>query len=126
MLGVQVPPALLSPDRTIFIHLTEKATHVNRETKRMMQRQGQAGPDGAPQAKRAQASGTQRRPAKKRASIRQFFREVREEMRQVSWPTRPELINYTSITLFVLIVMIGLIYGLNLVFGKFVVYLFQN
>jgi len=47
-------------------------------------------------------------------------------MRQVSWPTRPELINYTSITLFVLIVMIGLIYGLNLVFGKFVVYLFQN
>ena len=28
-------------------------------------------------------------------------------MRQVAWPTRPELINYTTITLFVLVVMIG-------------------
>ena len=98
---------------------------MNRETKRQMQRQGQAGPDGAPANRRAQAGG-QRRPAQKRAGIRQFFREVREEMRQVSWPTRPELINYTSITLFVLLVMIGLIYGLNLGFGRFVVFLFQK
>jgi preprotein translocase subunit SecE len=99
---------------------------VNRETKRMMQRQGQGGPDGAPANRRAQATATQRRAPQKRAGIRQFFREVREEMRQVSWPTRPELINYTGITLFVLLVMIGLIYGLNIGFGKFVLFLFQK
>jgi preprotein translocase subunit SecE len=98
---------------------------VNREQKRMMQRQG-ADPDGAGNARRAQAAQTQRRAPKKRAGIRQFFREVREEMRQVAWPTRPEIINYTSITLFVLVVMTSLIFGLNFAFGKFVLTLFSK
>ena len=91
----------------------------------MMQRQGQAGPDGAPASRRAPATQQRRAPAK-RAGIRQFFREVREEMRQVAWPTRPELINYTSITLFVLVIMTSLIFGLNFLFGKFVLFLFQK
>jgi len=99
---------------------------VNRETKRMMQRQGQAGPDGTPGTRRAPAQPAARKPKSERTSIRQFFREVREEMRQVAWPTRTELINYTSITLFVLIVMIALIFGLNLGFGKIVLFLFKK
>lgn len=92
----------------------------------MMQRQGQAGPDGTPGTRRASAAQAQRKPAKKRTTIREFFRQVREEMRQVSWPTRAELINYTAITLFVLITMIVLIYGLNLAYGKFVLFLFKK
>ena len=95
---------------------------VNRETKRMMQRQGQVGPDGSPGSRRAPAPAQR----KERTAIRQFFREVREEMRQVSWPTRTELINYTSITLFVLILMVVLIFGLNLGFGKFILFLFSK
>jgi preprotein translocase subunit SecE len=99
---------------------------VNREQKRMMQRQG-ASPDGTGGGKgRAQAAQAQRRTPRKRAGIRQFFREVREEMRQVSWPTRPEIINYTSITLFVLVVMTSLIFGLNFLFGKFVLFFFTK
>ena len=47
-------------------------------------------------------------------------------MRQVAWPTRPELINYTSITLFVLVLMTLLIFGLNLGFSKFVLFLFKK
>ncbi len=93
----------------------------------MMQRQGQTGADGAPQANRRAADQAQRRqPAKQRTTIRQFFREVREEMRQVSWPTRTELINYTTITVMVLVIMISLIFGLNFLFGKFVLFLFQK
>ena len=99
---------------------------MNRETKRMMQRQGQAGPDGTPGTRRAPAQPAARKPKSERTSIRQFFREVREEMRQVAWPTHAELINYTSITLFVLIVMIALIFGLNLGFGKIVLFLFKK
>ena len=99
---------------------------MNREQKRMMQRQGQAGPDGAPTTRRAQTAQAQRRAPKQRAGLRQFFREVREEMRQVAWPTRPELINYTTITLFVLVVMTSVIFGLNFLFGKFVLFLFQK
>jgi len=98
---------------------------VNREQKRMMQRQG-ANPDGTASTKRAQTAQAQRRAPKQRAGIRQFFREVREEMRQVSWPTRPEIINYTSITLFVLVIMTSLIFGLNFLFGKFVLFLFTK
>jgi preprotein translocase subunit SecE len=47
-------------------------------------------------------------------------------MRQVAWPTRPELINYTTIVLFVLIFMTALIFGLGFGFSKFVTFLFTK
>ena len=50
--------------------------------------------------------------------MRQYFREVRDEMRQVAWPTRPEVANYTSIVGTVLLIMIMLIFGLNLGFSQ--------
>ena len=31
------------------------------------------------------------------ANIRQFWREIAREMKQVSWPTRPEVVNTTII-----------------------------
>jgi len=106
---------------------------VNRETKRMMQRQGQMEADGSP-AKRAPASTqqkaqtrTQRGPSgRKRTTPVQFTREVRDEMRQVAWPSRAELINYTSVVLTTLIIMISLIFVLNLAFGKLITLLFTK
>lgn len=67
-----------------------------------------------------------RRQREKRTSVRQYFHEVREEMRQVAWPTRPEVLNYTSIVGTVLLIMIGLIFGLNYSFSKAVLWLFQR
>ncbi|MGA7833926.1 MAG: preprotein translocase subunit SecE [Acidimicrobiales bacterium] len=96
---------------------------MNREQKRLMQRQGQMGADGAPASRRTSAQDVQRRRSE-RATPREFFRQVREEMRQVSWPTRPEVLNYTSIVLFVLIFMTSLIFGLGFGFSKFVTFLF--
>jgi preprotein translocase subunit SecE len=98
---------------------------VNREQKRMMQRQGQVGADGAPAARRTSATDVQRRRSE-RATPREFFRQVREEMRQVSWPTRPEVVNYTSIVLFVLVFMTALIFGLGLGCSHFVAFLFTK
>ena len=98
---------------------------MNREQKRMMQRQGQVGADGAPAARRTSAQDVQRRRSE-RATPREFFRQVREEMRQVSWPTRPEVVNYTSIVLFVLIFMTALIFGLGLGCSHFVAFLFTK
>jgi preprotein translocase subunit SecE len=89
---------------------------MNREQKRMMQRQGQV--DAA--SRRAAQEGRQR------TSPSQFFREVREEMRQVAWPTRPETKNYTTIVGVVLIFMTLLIFGLGYEFSKFVNFLFQQ
>jgi preprotein translocase subunit SecE len=96
---------------------------MNREQKRMMQRQGQVGADGAASSRRTSTQDVQRR-RNDRATPREFFRQIREEMRQVSWPTRPEVINYTSIVFFVLVFMTSLIFGLGYGFSKFVTFLF--
>ncbi len=107
---------------------------MNRETKRMMQRQGQMEADGSPSTRRAPAgtaTRTQRQqkggaPVRKRATPVEFVRQVRDEMRQVAWPSRSELINYTSVVLTTLIIMISLIFLLNLAFGKLITDLFTK
>jgi preprotein translocase subunit SecE len=98
---------------------------MNREQKRMMQRQGQVGADGAPASRRTSVQDVQRRRSD-RATPREFFRQIREEMRQVSWPTRPEVLNYTSIVFCVLVFMTSLIFGLGFGFSKFVAFLFTK
>ena len=98
---------------------------MNREQKRMMQRQGQVDADGATSSRRTSVQDVQRR-RRERTKPSQFIREIREEMRQVSWPTRPELVNYTTIVLFVLIFMATLIFGLGYGFAKFVNFLFTK
>jgi preprotein translocase subunit SecE len=109
---------------------------VNRETKRMMQRQGQMEADGSPSTRRAPAGSGQGRAAprtpgkgpsgRKRTTPVQFTREIRDEMRQVAWPSRSELFNYTSVVLTTLIIMITLIFVLNLGFGKLITLLFTR
>lgn len=98
---------------------------MNREQKRMMQKQGQVGADGTTAARRTSPQDVQRRRTQ-RTRPRQFFREIREEMRQVSWPTRPEVINYTTIVFCVLVFMTTLIFGLGYGFAKFVSFLFTK
>jgi preprotein translocase subunit SecE len=90
-----------------------------------MQRQGQVGADGAPASRRTSVQDVQRR-RRDRATPREFVRQIREEMRQVSWPTRPEVINYTSIVFCVLVFMTSLIFGLGFGFSKFVTFLFTK
>jgi preprotein translocase subunit SecE len=107
---------------------------VNRETKRLMQRQGQMEADGSPSTRRATDRPTTRTPrqqkggapARRRATPAQFAREVRDEMRQVAWPSRAELINYTSVVFTTLVIMISLIFVLNLAFGKLITLLFTK
>ena len=96
---------------------------MNREQKRMMQRQGQVGADGAAGSRRTTSADVQRRRGD-RARPAEFVRQIRDEMRQVAWPTRPEVINYTTIVFFVLVFMTSLIFGLGLGFSKFVSFLF--
>ena len=111
---------------------------MNRETKRLMQRQGQMEADGSPASRRAPAGagaagggrGGARTPkgpsGRKRTTPIQFSREVRDEMRQVAWPSRAELFNYTSVVLTTLIIMISLIFVLNLGFGRLITLLFHR
>jgi preprotein translocase subunit SecE len=99
---------------------------MNREQKRMMQRQGQAPAEGGASSRRDAAVQAQQRRSRERTTIKQFFREIREEMRQVAWPSRGEVRNYTGIVLFVLIFMTLLIFGLGLGFSKLVTFMYAK
>ena len=90
-----------------------------------MQRQG-VGADGAVAPRRAVSPQDVQRRRRERVGVGQYFREVRDEMRQVAWPSRPEVVNYTTIVVFVLVFMSLLIFGLGFGFSKFVTFLFQK
>ena len=102
---------------------------MNRETKRRLQRQGQLGPDGEAAARATRRPPTPRPAVKeggKRTGARQFLREVRGELRKVAWPTRPEVINYSTIVLVALALLISIIFVLDFAFAKAVLYLFES
>jgi preprotein translocase subunit SecE len=88
---------------------------VNRETKRLMQRQGQVGPDGAP-VRRVPPTPTQA-PKVSGSGIANFLRGVRSELKKVAWPDRAEVVNYSTVVFVTLTLLIFAIFGLNLLFG---------
>ena len=89
---------------------------MNRETKRMLQRQGQLGADGAPVRERKAAPTP--RPKQERTSPGQFLHEVRGELRKVAWPTKSEVINYSIIVLITVVLLTTLIALLDWGFGS--------
>ncbi len=105
---------------------------MNRQTKRITQRQeaheaSETNGSSAPVATRPVA--TERRAERRstrRTTPMTFLREVRDELRQVAWPSRPEVINYSMVVLFTLVLMVALIFVLNFVFGKAVLFMFQK
>jgi len=68
----------------------------------------------------------QAKPVRNRTTPMQFAREIRDELRQVAWPTRVEMVNYSMVVFFTLVIMIALIFLLNFAFGKGVFFMFQK
>ena len=104
---------------------------MNRETKRLLQRQGQIDAEGNP------AVGNRRQPprpavqpggqaAAQRTRIADFVREVRNELRRVAWPTRQETLNASMVVLIALIVLTTLIFAMDTSFSKFTLFLFKR
>ena len=93
---------------------------MNRQTKRLMQRQGGDKPR-APE-RRAQPAPAQKR---ERTGIRQYLTEVRAELRKVAWPTRHEVVNSTIIVLIAIVFMTSLIFGYDYFSAKLVLFLFD-
>jgi preprotein translocase subunit SecE len=99
---------------------------MNREQKRMMQRQGQVGADGAPVAQPRQPQRASRPAEKERTSPIQFLREVRGELRKVAWPTRSEVVHYTIIVLITIAVMTAFVGVLDYLFGEGIFWLIDR
>jgi preprotein translocase subunit SecE len=92
----------------------------------MMARQGAAGPDGAPAATAERRPPPKRAPKSQRTSPAVFLKEVRGELRRVAWPTRAEVVNYSTIVLFTLAILIALIFVLDYGFAKSILFLFDT
>ena len=86
---------------------------LNREQKRHLRRMGALDEQGKPARAQRQA------PKKKsdRGGIRQYLREVRDEMRKVAWPTRPEVIRYSIIVTATVLVFTAYVGGIDYVLG---------
>jgi preprotein translocase subunit SecE len=94
---------------------------VNRQTKRQMKRQG--GETPAPSERRRPAPPP---PHRERSTAKEFVREVRGELKKVAWPTKAEVVTSTIVVLVAVIIMTLLIFGLDLVFSKGVLNLFEE
>ncbi len=54
-----------------------------------------------------------RRAGRRRTSPATFVREIRDEMRQVAWPSRAEMLNYTAVVRTTPVFMISFIFLLH-------------
>lgn len=83
---------------------------LNREQKRLMKRQGALDESGAP----TRTPRPQARPA--RVGPVQYLSEVRDEMRKVAWPGRPEIVRYSIIVTATVVAYTAYVGGLDLGF----------
>ena len=123
---------------------------MNREQRRMLKKQGQevteegqvistkkadSGGSGSGSGGRVTEKGgvgseskNRRREVvevQERTSPVQFGKEVRSELKKVSWPGRPEVVNYSLVVLFTVIVLTIFIGVLDLIFSSTVLELFR-
>jgi len=96
---------------------------MNRQTKRMMQRQKATGQDRLEAMRQRRAVTPER---KGRTPARQFLKEVRQELKKVAWPTRRELVGYTIVVLVAVVFLTALVFAMDLTFSKAVLKVFQS
>ena len=87
---------------------------LNREQKRQLRKMGALDEQGKPT--RAQPTAKKKN---ERVGIRQYLREVRDEMRKVAWPDRPEVKRYSIIVIITVVVYTALVGGLDFIFAEF-------
>jgi preprotein translocase subunit SecE len=58
------------------------------------------------------------------ARLALFVRQVIAELRKVIWPTRKELVAYTTVVIIFVLVMAGIIAALDYVFARGVLFVF--
>jgi preprotein translocase subunit SecE len=57
-------------------------------------------------------------------SLVRYIREIVSEMRKVIWPTRQEMITYTTVVVIFVVVVVAFVAGLDILFAKLVLWMF--
>lgn len=102
---------------------------MNREMRRLMEREERRQKKregGAARAKRVQAAAKPGAPKERKsmwARFVGFLHEVRVEMRKVSWPTREQMVAFTTVTLITTVALTLIIFGLDVVLKEVVLFM---
>lgn len=100
---------------------------MNRETRRLMEReerrqkkQQDAGgrQPSVPGVPGGAAAHGERKPLRER--VTGFFHDVRVEMRKVSWPTREQLVAFTTVAVVTSVVLTLVVFGLDVALKELV------
>jgi preprotein translocase subunit SecE len=97
---------------------------MSREQRRMLRKMGAVNEAGAPV--RTPRSAPIARQAEARTTPVEFAREVRGELRKVAWPTRQEVKTYSIVVLITVVLFTLLVFGLDWVAGKSLLWLFDK
>ena len=97
---------------------------MNREQKRLLQRQGYLGEDGEVVQGRRERSQPAVREQRERTRPGQFVKEMRGELRKVAWPTRQEVLHYSLVVLVFLVVVTTIVALVDWGFARAVLWLF--
>jgi preprotein translocase subunit SecE len=83
------------------------------------------GSTATPERGRPRSEGKGERPGLF-ARMSLFYRQVVAELRKVIWPTRRELVTYTTVVLFFVSVLAAFVAALDLGLGRVVLYVFSG
>jgi preprotein translocase subunit SecE len=86
---------------------------LNREQKRQLRKMGALDEKGAP------VRGQRQSTSRDRVGPRQYLREVRDEMRKVAWPRRPEIVRYSIIVTATVVVYTSFVGGIDYLMSLF-------
>ncbi len=92
-----------------------------REQRRQRKQDQQRGKQSPAQRAQRRAAAPQEQQKPLLARIGQYLREVRAELKRVSWPTREQMVAYTTVTLITTIALTGYVWGIDRVFERAVV-----
>jgi preprotein translocase subunit SecE len=59
------------------------------------------------------------------ARIKDYLHEVRVELRKVTWPTREQMIAFTTVTLITSVALTGVIFGFDVAAKEFILWLVE-
>ena len=103
---------------------------MNREMRRIQEREErrQKKQDSGSKAQRKAAALQSRgQPGVERKSLfarlKHYLHEVRQELRKVTWPTREQMIAFTTVTVITSAVLTGVVFGLDVAMKEFVLFL---
>ena len=106
---------------------------MNREMRRLQEReerrQKKQDAQGSKAQRKAAAMQSRPQPAERKSffnRIKDYLHEVRQELRKVTWPTREQMVAFTTVTVITSVVLTGVVFLLDIAMKEAVFWLLDR